>query len=415
MKVLFISAAFPPMRAGEADHAYHQCRDLARRGLDVHVLTSQSSRLNRDELVTVAPLMRDWSWTDLPRFARFVKACAPDVILLYYIGWIYNEHPMITFAPTVCKRILPQCRVVTMFAYPQGSNCERFSVFTRLGRKITAMWATNQNVDYEFGTLLRDSDAVIVLSAGHREILAAHYEPLGKKATLVPPPPLLNKAHDHDEAARAKTRKDTGIGPEHFLIACFGFIYPPKGVETVLRAFHLVCQERPEARLIMIGGVLLQQPSDRPDFAREMRDLPGQLGFADKVVWTGEFSTEGDEASRYLYAADAGVFGHDLGVAMNNSSFAAPIAHGLPVVATQGATVEGPIVHGDNVFLCRPKSPDAMARALLTIMADHELRNKLRRGALQLATEWFSWEKATDRVIQVLTTGENSGNLSRSE
>ena len=40
------------MRAGEADHAYYQCRDLSRRGLDVHFLTSQSSRLNRDELVT---------------------------------------------------------------------------------------------------------------------------------------------------------------------------------------------------------------------------------------------------------------------------------------------------------------------------------------------------------------------------
>ena len=41
LKLLFISAAFPPMRAGEADHAYHLCRHLAKRGVEVHVLTTK--------------------------------------------------------------------------------------------------------------------------------------------------------------------------------------------------------------------------------------------------------------------------------------------------------------------------------------------------------------------------------------
>jgi hypothetical protein len=41
MKVLIISAAFPPMQAGEADHALHLCQHLAARGLDTHVLTTK--------------------------------------------------------------------------------------------------------------------------------------------------------------------------------------------------------------------------------------------------------------------------------------------------------------------------------------------------------------------------------------
>ena len=90
MKVLFVTAAYPPMKAGEADHAYHQCMELAKRGLDVHVLTTESNTWTHEVPFTVHPIMRDWSWSDLPRFARFVKRCAPDHVILYYIGWAIN-------------------------------------------------------------------------------------------------------------------------------------------------------------------------------------------------------------------------------------------------------------------------------------------------------------------------------------
>jgi hypothetical protein len=35
MKVLVISAAFPPMRAGEAEHTIHLCRHLSENGTNV--------------------------------------------------------------------------------------------------------------------------------------------------------------------------------------------------------------------------------------------------------------------------------------------------------------------------------------------------------------------------------------------
>lgn len=40
MKVLVISAAYPPFYAGEATNALFLCRQLVDRKLDVHVLTS---------------------------------------------------------------------------------------------------------------------------------------------------------------------------------------------------------------------------------------------------------------------------------------------------------------------------------------------------------------------------------------
>ena len=111
----------------------------AKRGLDVHVLTTESNTWTHEVPFTVHPIMRDWSWRDLPRVARFVKRCAPDHVFLFYIGWVYNFPAMITFAPTICRALLPPHHFVTMFAYPMaypmGSKFERVSIMTRAIRK----------------------------------------------------------------------------------------------------------------------------------------------------------------------------------------------------------------------------------------------------------------------------------------
>ena len=81
MKVLIISAAFPPMRAGEAYHVLYLSQHLADRGLDIHVLTTKGNGLTGDFPFRVYPLMRNWSWLDLPRLAKFLKGCSPDAVL----------------------------------------------------------------------------------------------------------------------------------------------------------------------------------------------------------------------------------------------------------------------------------------------------------------------------------------------
>ena len=182
VKLLFISAAYPPMRAGEADHAYHQCLYLANRGVDVHVLTSTSNAWKKDVPFTVHPVMRDWSWKDLPRFITFLKRCKPDHVFLFYIGWVYNDHPMITFVPTVCKALLPPHRLVTMFAYPMGSKNEQFSFVTRAIRKLMQRFVGSEGVDYGYGTILRDCDSMIVMSERHHDMLMQGNPSLERRA-----------------------------------------------------------------------------------------------------------------------------------------------------------------------------------------------------------------------------------------
>lgn len=408
-KVLVVTAAFPPMKAGEADHAYRICTQLAQKGADVHVLTTKGSQLPKDASFVVHDHMRDWSWRDLLRLRSVVKSCAPDVILLIFIGWIYHEHPMITFAPTVCKRAVPGVRVVTLFEYFSSWVPGRCSIVTRIIRGGIARLAGGNTVNYEYGTLLRDSDAIVTLSGKHTKALASVDPTVEKKTWLIPPPPLLKIASGEASTIRSVTRSRIGIAPDDFLIAYFGYIYPPKGIETLLKAFQLVVEQAPQARLILVGGVVAQKYPDQPNYAEDMEALPAQLGISDKVTWIGAYATDSEEPSQYLYASDACAFAHYHGVYLNNSSFAAAAAHGLPIIATRPPWVEEPFVDGENLIFCAPKDPEDMASSLLRLMRDPILQERLRNGSFELARRWFSWDMANTRFLEAFGVGGGAG------
>jgi glycosyltransferase involved in cell wall biosynthesis len=89
-----------------------------------------------------------------------------------------------------------------------------------------------------------------------------------------------------------------------------------------------------------------------------------------------------------------------MGVFLNNSSFAASAAHGLPIVTTRGEVVEPPFIDRHNVLLCPPNDASSLASALRLVIDDQALRHRLQMGSLKLAEEWFSWQRATDRTLQ---------------
>jgi glycosyltransferase involved in cell wall biosynthesis len=314
---------------------------------------------------------------------------------MYSGGPLYNWHPMITVVPTISKALLPAATFVTQFenVFPPPRST---SLRVRAVRKGLSLWLKFG----AFGTLLRDSDRLIVLSSHQLQTLSKRCPAVDSKSICIPPPPLVFMSEDNG-ASRQRGRERLGVQPDDFLLVYFGYIYASKGVETLLEAFHRVASRRSQIRLIMVGGNV-EFPS-HISYGREMSALSKQLGIDDKVIWTGAYATETDEASVYLRAADVCVLPFNDGVRLNNSSFAAAAAHGLPIITTQGAMIEPPFMHQKNVFLCPPQNPEAMAAAIETLMDSPDLRRRLRIGALELAREWFSWESAIERTIATLS------------
>jgi len=406
MKVVVITAAFPPMRAGEADQIFHLCRRLTERGLEIHVVTSRTTEAGTDLPFIVHPVIHDWSWLDMLRLTSLLKRISPEAVLLNYIGWIYDYHPMITFMPTLAKTMIPSAAFVTQFANVEGALPEEMSILTRLIRKGVTLWAGTSDLDYQFGTLLRDSDRLIVYSDRHRAELGRRSLAVNEKSILIPPPPLLQISKEDNGLTKQRGRQRLGIEADEFLLVYFGYIYPGKGVETLIKAFQTVTRKNRRVRLLILGGFIARDFPAQPNFKEEVSALPRELGIEDRVIWFGEFAWNSDDASVLLRAADACVLPFEGGVQLNNSSFAAAVSHGLPVITTQGSVLEEPFVHDKNVLLCTRRDPNALAAAIEQLIESPETMRRLRDGAAELADNWFSWENAVCRTVRAL-----NGNL----
>jgi glycosyltransferase involved in cell wall biosynthesis len=403
MKVLIISAAYPPMQAGEATNTYHLCRHLADRGAEVHVLTSAGNEKSIHPRVHVHPIMKDWSWWEMLRMRSFLRRCGPDAVLLMYIGVMYNRHPMITFAPTILKRLFPSVPFITRFeSVFVGANPSNTSIASRLFRRAMVQWAGRCHVGYGLGTLLRDSDQVITLCDRHRAILSEEWPPVRPKLRMIPPPPNMCIVGNEKGAARQQGRARLGLKDEDYVIAFFGYLYKTKGVEFLLRAFELVRRKRDRVKLVFIGGKIGLDVEGSSDYFERMQDLARDLKLENDVIWTGPVKSEAEDGSLYLHAADVAVLPFLQGVQLNNSSLSSIAAHGLPIIGTRGPMLDSAFVHGRNILLSDPQDEQTIAKHIMELMDSPSLVAGLRMGAMQLAQEWFSWDKAIDRILATL-------------
>jgi glycosyltransferase involved in cell wall biosynthesis len=405
-RVLVISGVFPPARIAEADEALHTCDKLVGRGYHVEVLTTRGSGADVDRPFPVHAVMSKWDWSELPRLLRVAKQVAPDFIFLLFVGHAYHHHPMVTFAPTVLKRVLPGAAIVTQVTYPTGSKPWQHSIATRLVWKAIVSALGKGKVDYLYGSLLEDSDRVIVMAITHLKTLTRVSPQLPAKSILIPAPPLLPLSAAGAES-RARGRQALGVGDHDFVFSYFGRLRRDKGLETLLKAFQILRTRQPKAKLAIVGG------ADEDRFLNgwrvdQLHELARNLGVDGEVIWTGEYPYWSDLGSAYLRATDVAMLPFDAGVDLNNSSFAAVAAHGLPTITTRGEGSEEPFRDGENVVLSPPLDPEAMAAAMERLFVDADLRQRLHSGIEILAKDWFSWDVSVNRTIDAFNTASHS-------
>jgi len=308
---------------------------------------------------------------------------------------------MVTFVPGMVKKLCPKVRVVTQIEYPDGVPSGGLPLLTRAGRTFAVHLVGWGDLSSAYGTILRDSDRLIALSEPHRELLTRGDTILGEKCLVIPPPPIMPMCAESNGAVRQRAREALRVAADECLIAYYGYVYPGKGIETLLKAFSLVHKRR-RVRLVIVGGsneVVLRE-LNHPRYPVELRELAEQLGIENQVTWTGYYPADSDQGSFYLRGADIGVLPFDEGVMLNRSSLAAVAAHGLPIITTKGDIVESIFADEENVLLCPPKDPESLGNAIERLMDNCELRRRLSRGALEMSRERFSWESAVKQTLE---------------
>lgn len=165
------------------------------------------------------------------------------------------------------------------------------------------------------------------------------------------------------------SRTEARLQRHGHVITTIGNIRKVKGHDLLLQAAAEVVKRFPDACFTVAGGVL------EPEFyAQLQRDLV-VLNLTENFEFLGNISDLGS----HLKTADLFVL-PSRSEGFSNALIEA-MAHGLPCVATDvGGNAEA-IVSGTSGLIVPPEDADALANALVTLLADHELASRLGSGA----------------------------------
>ncbi len=387
-----MSSVLSPDRVPEADYAWHLASKLADHGHAVDLITTKGVPVLVPPGVRLRADLRHWSWQGLPGLMLSLARSRPDVVVLSYIGWMYGNHPMITTIPRLIARLHRGIRVVTV-VHNVDHNDVSLMALTRT-RRILALLGMS-NMERRFGTLINDSQLVIVGSHAQRDVLVAS-SPTTDCRVVVRPVPPLNVIRDDRQVAREEGRSLLGLGPDDQAIGFFGYRYPGKGVETLVEAFALLASEMPDTKLIFIGGIL-DLPAEGGVTARTHERIH-ELGLDSRVVWSGDFRSGSTEASTLLHALDVVALPFDIGAQLSNSSASTVLVHRLPLITTVGGATDAALRELGACLLVPPRDPPALASAIGDVLTDRLRREALRRGADRLVATWISWPTYLDTV-----------------
>jgi phosphatidylinositol alpha-mannosyltransferase len=164
------------------------------------------------------------------------------------------------------------------------------------------------------------------------------------------------------------------------------FNEPRKGFRYLLRAFPLVREQFPDARLLVVGRGDTRRYQD----FLESRDVRG-VEFAGYI--------DNDELPRYYKSCDLfcapSTKGESFGLILLEA-----MASGRPVVASRIPGYAGVVEHGRDGWLVTPQDPTALALALVRLLADRELRNKIAAAGQRTARR-YAWPEIARRVLAV--------------
>jgi len=167
----------------------------------------------------------------------------------------------------------------------------------------------------------------------------------------------------------------------------FGFVRPYKGLDGLLAAWPLVLQALPLARLLIVGE--FWEPVE------DFRARAGALGVTDSLTIVDRYVRD-EELGTLFGAADVVAMPY---VAATGSAVAPLALHfGRPMVATAVGGLPEAVADGVSGLLVPPGDPQALADALIRVLGDPVLRQRLAEGASR-ERERFGWSELVARIV----------------
>jgi glycosyltransferase involved in cell wall biosynthesis len=232
--------------------------------------------------------------------------------------------------------------------------------------------------------LLKQCAALVAVSTSTRDALVEFGIAPGKITLIRNGVDTSLYAPGHADDLRA----ELGLGPQDLLIGAVGNIRAPKAYEVLLRAARSVLEKCPKAFFVVLGegGDAALQP---------LLQLCSQLNISTRVRFAGFRKSRAE-----LY------WNFDVFVSSSRSeglslAFLEAMATGRAIVATRSGGPQEAVVDRESALLVPIEDSESLATALLEVLTDSGLRERLANAARAQAVASFSLD-ATVRCYEAI-------------
>lgn len=362
LNIVYCISCFWPVESGAERQARRQGRELVRRGHRVSVLTlARPGSPDEEEVegirvlrwirpVSLGPLFGA-SFLIQTRRALLRLGSDTDIIHCHQglweaaaVGWARPRLP--------CPSLVQPAASGPFGEYHQWKQ-------TR-GRQILRSW------------ILRNDLFVAISDAIRAELLL-----FGVPADRIR---LVGSGVDLDEFSPGPSPLE-GILPPRPRVVFTGRLHPQKNLPLLLHAWQQVVRKIP-ASLLLVG--------DGPQRS-DLRQLATSLGIEHAVHFAGHQT----DVLPYLRAADIFVL-PSRAEGMSNSLLEA-MAVGLPAVVSRIGGNTDLVAENRTGYLADPNDPADLARAILLLLRDPELRRRMGQTAREFVRARYSLQAIVDR------------------
>jgi glycosyltransferase involved in cell wall biosynthesis len=344
---------------------YHLGEDVEVKNVTIH----RSQALTFYRRVKIGP---SWAKIALDGFL-FLKALR----LLWRGGYdVVHTHEEAAYFGSVLRMVAGMPHLYDMHSSLPEHLCNyRFLPFLRGLADFGERW------------VLRRSDAVIVVYPRLQELVRRQSPET--RAVLVE----NMQAPLDPEAAHAMARllrQELRLG-DHSIILYTGNFERNQGIEMLLQGVPVVLARHRNARFVLVGG--------EPDQVRSARDLAQSLKLGDEVIFVGKRPSE--QMPGFLALADVLLSPRTVGTNTPLKIYSY-LAAGKPIVATRIAAHTQ--VLDETVALLTDVSPSSFGDAVIRLISDPDLRERLGTAAAKLARDRYTWAGYLERVQQAYET-----------
>ena len=240
--------------------------------------------------------------------------------------------------------------------------------------------------------VIRSVDRIIAQCPAEETELVVDYGADPANVVVIPSAVNIDRYRPVD---KVEARRRIGLPDDGLVIGYVGRMLPRKDPRNIVRALATLHRELEyPVTLLLVGGETRDpDPVATPEIG-EIQRLAFELGIVDRLRFTGK--RQPDELHDYYSAVDVAVttpWYEPFGLTPLEA-----MACGTPVIGSAVGGITYTIANGETGLLVPPRDPEALARALQTILSDADRRARMGRAARLRVEREFTWDMVASRT-----------------